>query len=389
MSQKKDARKKTLRYLRWSVKIAFLLILILPINYYSDPTVYKLPVRSFVFGGFTDPPLLHLSYGTSPCSLKFVSWNNTEPGTWLVCPLGGLQTLLTIGNPPISRIDIWRLVFFLFVGTSLFILLIFLFGAAFCSWICPLGTVIEVFDRGVERFMPKANMKRVERLKRSKEKSETKSGFLCPTCAFGSFLAKKNIAVASAILVPAFLGSALLRFPIWCSICPIGILTQGMFHLKAWTHVSRTYMPAMIEFWLIPVFAVLLSLREKMYFCRKICPLGALVRFFASFNPFFKPSLKPGKQIVKESIKKGEDHDKVSCSDCAQKERRFCKEACPQGIGPIKAKGSAECTKCFECYIECENGNIGIKRIGTPDAVSWLRRLVRKTKKLIKKTNNA
>ena len=384
MSPEKNPRKKILRYVRWSVKVAFLLILILPINYYSDSTVYRLPVRSLLFGGFADPPLFYLSYGTSPCSLKFVSWNNTEPGTWLACPLGGLQTLLTCGISPVSGINIASLVFFLFVGTSLFLLLIFLFGAAFCSWICPLGTVIEVFDKGVERFMPKTNMKRAERLKRSKEKSENKSGFVCPTCAFGSFLANKKITVGSAILVPAFLGSAILRFPIWCSICPIGIFTQGMFHLKAWTHISRTYMPVMIEFWLIPVIAVLLSLREKMYFCRKICPLGALVRFFARFNPFFKPTLKSGKQIVKESSKKGEDQGRVSCIDCAQRERRICQEVCPQGIGPIKAKGSAECTKCFECYIECENGNIGIKRFGTPDAVSWLKRAFKKIKKPIK-----
>jgi polyferredoxin len=161
-----------------------------------------------------------------------------------------------------------------------------------------------------------------------------------------------------------------------------------MFHVKAWTHVSGTYMPVMIEFWLIPVFAVLLSLREKMYFCRKICPLGALVRFFASFNPFFKPTLKSGKHVVKESSKTGEGHGKVSCSECVQMDQKVCEEVCPQGIGPIEAKGSAKCTKCFECYVGCEKGIVGIKRFGTPDAVLKIKRFLGKLKRRKKKQNS-
>ena len=203
-------------------------------------------------------------------------------------------------------------------------------------------------------------MKRVERLKRSKEKSGTSSGFLCPTCAFGSFLANKKITVGSAILVPAFLGSAILRFPIWCSICPIGIFTQGMFHLKAWTHVSRTYMPVMVEFWLIPVFAVLLSLREKRYYCRKICPVGALIKLVSKFNPFLKPVKNP---------------DKCVCPTGYE----ACQKACPQGLGP-QEKASSECTKCMECYVQCKNKNVRIKWFETPEAIRSLKNRLKKAK---------
>ena len=189
---------------------------------------------------------------------------------------------------------------------------------------------------------------------------------VCPTCPFGRFLANKNAAVANGVLVSALVGSAVFRFPVFCSICPIGVSNRGMFHLKSLTSITGKMMPIIVELWAIPAIAVLASLREKRYWCRKICPLGALVRFFAKFNPFFKPTLKSGKHTC-------------------QIDKRTCEKVCPQGIGPWKAKGSAECTKCLECYIECEQGIIGIKRFGTPDAVLWLRRFFKKLKRRLKK----
>jgi polyferredoxin len=125
-------------------------------------------------------------------------------------------------------------------------------------------------------------------------------------------------------------------------------------------------MPTMIELWAIPAAAVVLSLREKRYWCRKLCPLGALVRFFASFNPFLKTTVKAGKHPC-------------------QIDQRACERVCNQCIGPWRAKGSAKCTKCLECYVECEHGMIGIKRFGTPDAVLWLRRFFKKLKRRLKK----
>ena len=390
MSQKKGARKKTLRYLRWSVKIAFLLIFILPVKFFPDPGVYRLPVYSLTVGGLAQPPLYWLDYGQSVCSLILISWSYLGPGAWLVCPVGGLEVLLTAGNAPASGLQLSWLLLSLASAVLLFFVLIFLLGSIFCSWVCPLGTVIDGFDKGVERFMPKTNLKREERLKRNREKNEQKSRFACPTCPFGKFLANKNVTVANGLLVTALVGSAILRFPLWCSICPIGILSQGMFHLKAWTKMTGKMMPLILEFWAIPVIAVLLSLREKRYWCRKICPLGALVKFGARFNPFLKPTAKVDKPVMKEDSKTCEDDRCASCSnldscECNQIDQKTCENVCPQAIGPLRAKGSAECIKCLDCYIECKNDAIEIKRFGTPDAVLWLRRLFKKLKRRLKK----
>lgn len=273
----------------------------------------------------------------------------------------------------------------------LFVLGIFLLGQIFCSWICPVGTVVDGADKGIEKFMPNLNKKREDRQKQKREKNKKKSKFVCPTCPFGKFLANKTGMVANGILIGALAGSALLRFPIWCSICPIGIMSQGMFHLKSVTRISQLsgfneiWMPVLIELWIFPVIAVLLSFREKRFWCRIICPLGAFVRFVAKFNPFFKITVKTAKQVDKENSKTGEGNRLAYCAECSKMDQRACESVCPQGLGPLKAKGSAECTKCLECYVECENDMVGIKWYQIPDAVSWMRRFFKKLKRKPKK----
>lgn len=345
---------------------------------------------SLSLGGYTQSPLTHLCYGQSTCSFLLFSWTSLGPGGWLTCPVGGLEILLTSGQCPQGGLDINWLTISLLSAILFFLFLIIFLGPIFCSWICPVGTAVDGFDKGIEKFMPKLNKKREERLKQNLEKNKKKHKFVCPTCPFGKFLANKNATVANGILITALAGSAILRFPIWCSICPVGILSQGMFHLKSVTRISQLsgfkqiWMPVLIELWIFPVIAVVLSLREKRYWCRKICPLGALVKFFAKFNPFFKPTVKTARQVNKEKAKTGGGNRLTYCAECTKMDQRECERVCPQGLGPLKAKGSAECTKCLECYVECENDMVGIKLFGTPDAVLWFRRFFKRLKKRIK-----
>ena len=147
-------------------------------------------------------------------------------------------------------------------------------------------------------------------------------------------------------------------------------------------------MPILIELWIFPVIAVLLSLREKRYWCRLICPLGAFVRFFGKFNPFFKPTMKTGKQVIEKNLKTGEENHLANCAECTKMDQRACESVCPQGLGPLKAKGSSECTKCLECYVECKNDMIGIKWFQTPEVVLWLKRFSKKLKRQPKKQKN-
>ncbi len=355
LNQEKKSHRKALRYVRWSVRIGFLLFFVLPIKYFSDAAI-DLPVYSLIYGGLGQP-LFMVPYSESVCSLLLQRWTYVGPGGWVVCPLGGTEVLMTAGNMPAQGLSLQWLLLSVIAALSIFVVLTLLLGAMFCSWVCPVGTMVDGFDKGVERFMPKINKQREERARQNKEKHSS----ICPTCFLGRLRNNKHATVGTGILATALVGSAIFRFPVWCSICPVGIMAKGMFHLKAWTHMTGLMMPIMLEFWLIPVFAVGLGLREKRYWCRKICPIGALVRLISSFNPFFKPT---------------RDISKCKCPPAY----RHCQDSCPQLVGPSDS-GAAQCSKCLECYIECKNGAVGIKAYKTPEAITWLRAKLRRSPK--------
>lgn len=372
LKRERGSHRKVIRYVRWGVKLAFLLVFVGPIKFFTDAAI-ELPVYSLAYGGFAQP-LFTVPYGESVCSFLLLRWTYIGPGAWIVCPLGGSEVLATAAMEPAAGLDIAFLLVSVAIAVSIFLLLTIFLGALFCSWVCPVGTVVDSFDKVVERFMPKLNKRREERLKQNRKKEEhikqnkEKKGFICPPCFFGRLLNNKYATVANGVLVSAVVGSAILRLPLFCSICPIGILARGMFHLKAWTNIlgqrflnvksavgARIDMPIIIEFVLIiPLVAVLLSLREKRYYCRKICPLGALIKLVSKLNPFMKPVRDP---------------DKCVCPA----DYEACKEGCPQGIGP-QERGSAECTKCLECYMKCKNNNVKIKWFETPNLFLSLKR---------------
>jgi uncharacterized Fe-S center protein len=95
--------------------------------------------------------------------------------------------------------------------------------------------------------------------------------------------------------------------------------------------------------------------------------LGSLLKLVSKFNPFLKPVRKADTCVCPA------DH-------------KPCTKGCPQSIGP-QERGSAECTKCLECYIRCKNKNVKINWFETPDAVLSVKRFFKtKPKKATKET---
>jgi ferredoxin-type protein NapH len=377
LDKKRRSRRKTIRYFRWAVKAAFLLFFTLPIAYFV--TAPSLPVYSLFNGGLDHAPLVTLPYGQSVCSIFLTSSSvyTTGPGAWLTCPVGGLQVLAT------GRTDFGvQLVLPTIIAILVFLIPIFVLGNMFCGWACPVGTMIDAFDKGVERFMPKLNAKREERYWRSREKNEaTQCSAVCPANSFMRLLGNKQGTLANGVLGSALIGSAILRFPVFCTICPIGIATKGMFHLKALTSITGKMMPIILELWAIPVIAILASVREKRYWCRKICPVGAALNLAGTVSPLIKPTVKPEKCVMKECPKTCEDYHLDYCGACRQIDQKRCEKVCPQGIKLLDKESLARCTKCLECYIQCDHDSIEIKLYAKPDAFSTLRSLKAKLKR--------
>jgi hypothetical protein len=105
-----------------------------------------------------------------------------------------------------------------------------------------------------------------------------------------------------------------------------------------------------------------------------------------SFSPLIRPTVKPEKCVMKECPKTCEDYHLDYCGACRQIDQKRCEKVCPQGVNLLDQGSLAKCTKCLECYIQCDHDSISIKPFGTPDAVSSLKRffkakLKRKPKK--------
>jgi len=364
---KKSKRRKAIRYFRWSVKAAFLLIFMVPVAYLLGAP--SAPVYSYLSSGL-DNSLLMLPLGQSPDSIWLVSFGVSVPGARVVCPLWALQTLLA-GEVVIA--DLMPLI----VAMLLFLIPIFVLGNMFCGWVCPVGTIIDSFDRLVTKFLPKVDSKRVERSMRDKEmrakRQSQSNNIICPSCPLGRLAGRYGV-VANGVIVSSLVGSAVLRFPLFCTICPIGISTRGVSHLSSITNITGKFLPIIIELWAIPMVAVITSLRERRFWCKKICPVGALLNVAGAFNPFFKPVVRADKCRMKGCPEDCEDYRLDYCLMCRQAEQKQCEEVCPVDINLTDQESLARCTKCFECYIACDRDAIEIKLSGMPDAIPALAR---------------
>jgi ferredoxin-type protein NapH len=356
LKKSEKSRKTKLRYLRWVCKAAFLILFILPFAYVPPgrewPVPYA-PVNSIILQN--RQPILFLPLVQSPCSIWLDGWCNVGFGEWLACPLGGIQSLVT------RKVEVRLLIPTIF-AVLLVLLVILLLGNIFCSWICPVGTVIDSFDKGIELFSPKLEAKRAKESTANMENPrENKMAALCKSCPIMRVVSNKSGATAGGVLAFAVTSSAVLRFNVFCLICPIGILTRGLFHLKATRYLTGVINNILVELYMIPIVAVILSLKERRFWCRKLCPVGALLNIIASANPFIKPKVRDDKCVMKGCPEKCEDYRLDYCLVCRIEDNRKCEKVCPVGVKLMDGAGLNKCTKCMECYIACDYDAIQIK----------------------------
>ncbi|MBX5320468.1 4Fe-4S binding protein [Candidatus Bathyarchaeota archaeon A05DMB-3] len=282
-------------------------------------------------------------------------WCNVGLGEWLACPLGGIQSLVT------GKVEL-RLIVPTIIAVLLALLVIFLLGNVFCSWICPVGTIIDSFDKGIELFFPKLEAERVKKSERNMQSISTdKKSALCNACPILKVVSNKSGATAGGVLALAVASSAVLRFNVFCTVCPIGIFTRGLFHLKATRYLTGVINNILVELYAIPVLAVFLSIRERRFWCKRLCPVGALLNIVGSLNPFIKPKVKEDKCVMKGCPSKCEDYRFDYCGVCRLEDDRKCEKVCPMGVKIVDGVGLNKCTKCMECYIVCDYDAIKVK----------------------------
>ncbi|RPI75691.1 MAG: 4Fe-4S binding protein [Ignavibacteriales bacterium] len=188
---------------------------------------------------------------------------------------------------------------FIFLGIVLMSLLV---GKSFCSWLCPVGFLSELIgDFGQKLFKKKIKLPKFLDIPLRSLKY-LMLGFLFYSVFF----------LMSTLAVKSFLDS------------PYNIVSD----------VKMYYFFADISRFSLIVISVLflLSIPLKNFWCRYLCPYGALLGILNFLSP--------------TKIKR----NPVSCIDCG-----LCTKACPSFIKVEKVKTvfSDECTSCFNCIDVC------------------------------------
>lgn len=261
-------------------------------------------------------------------------------------------------------------------------------GRFFCGWLCPFGSVqhgLGYLAARLGSFSQRVGDNRYHRFQRTKY--YLLAGFL--GAAIGENVGKLLILQGSRAMVPILLGSLLtvsfLRNRIpgkkTTTLVPAGtvLLFLGIWALLRWFAPHYAFLQTSVQIgWLdpiclfqrsvnlvlLPVFdttgrfssgvrhvtagawligglflaAILLSLKQSRFYCRYLCPLGALFGVLGRFALW--------------RIGKSEDE----CSQCKR-----CEAHCEGACNPSGTIRTIECVLCMNCFHVCPEGLIGYR----------------------------
>jgi len=208
---------------------------------------------------------------------------------------------------------------------GLAVLLLCLFHPrAFCGWLCPLGTLIDLCDR----LVPRRAARWGERL--------TARCTAGPVC-----LGRVRFHLLEVVLVAAVLGVMLAGY-----VAAIPVLTRGLLfslgRLQLGLGTNWGLVPP-VDFSLylaVGLFTAILVLAVagRRFWCRNLCPTGALISLF-SF------------------LRLRERHVNADCVKCNR-----CREACDfDAVREDFSTRPLNCTSCRACAGVCPTGAISFR----------------------------
>ena len=217
------------------------------------------------------------------------------PGAIGACPLGALQNAFAESN---TRAPYYVIGIILLFGL--------IFARTICGFLCPVGLGQELLYKIKS---PKLKKSRV-------------------TYVLSYF--KYLLLAVLVIAVPLLYAYQQTAIPAFCKyICPAGTFGGAVFLLMHPDNSSMFGMLGGLFTWKFIVLAVVVAACIFIYrfFCRFLCPLGAIYGFFNKFALL------------------GVKLDKKKCTDCG-----LCVDFCKMDIRKV---GDHECINCGECIKVC------------------------------------
>lgn len=235
-----------------------------------------------------------------------------------------------------------RIIISLMLPSLLFILLAMILGRSFCGWICPMGMLLDC----IRKILPTdraGNRTLYPRLGRWLLVGSIVMG----ACGLqvGGYLDPFSLLVRAMVqaIYPSFHGITENFFTFTYTSAPdaVNTVTEPIYAL-----MKETLLPAerkYFQYISISVFllglVLLLEVAQKRFFCRSLCPLGALYGL-----------------IGKYGLVRGKGGDS-GCGKC-----RICGSLCRMGaIGDRRNLDMAACNLCMECTVNCPQQRIGFR----------------------------
>lgn len=270
----------------------------------------------------------------------------------LICPVGALSTWLA------SKTFVPQVV----VSLVVVVLLVVLFGRAFCGWLCSVPVMQRVLgvhpDNEKAKAAKKAKAARAQRVAAAKAAdpdvvsaalanpevvSAEAPAKACDPKACGSSAGCAGCAERRAkaldarhwVLGGSLLSAAVFGFPVFCLVCPVGLTFATIFL------IIRLFSGSVSWALLVVPALLIVELVFLRRWCHRFCPIGAFMSLVSKANRFFVPTIDAGKCI--------ETTTGHACGRCAK--------VCPESIDLRDLAASPrpinECIKCRQCVDVC------------------------------------
>jgi polyferredoxin/formate hydrogenlyase subunit 6/NADH:ubiquinone oxidoreductase subunit I len=198
------------------------------------------------------------------------------------------------------------------------VILTIIFGRFFCGWVCPFGSLHHFTGFLGNRSKPALQKIQLNKYRKAQSVKYFVLIVLLAMAAFPSI----GVSLQTGLLDPISLLSRSFNLLI------LPVLDRTVNFISA---AERFYEGAWLIF-LVFLAAVLLNLIIPRFYCRFICPLGALFGILGRFTVW--------------RIGKNYNH----CTDC-----KLCERNCEGGCEPAGKIRISECVLCFNCFDNCKD----------------------------------
>lgn len=255
----------------------------------------------------------------------------------LLCPLGALLAMIA------ERTAIPMAV----ISVVVVLLVCIVLGKVFCAWVCP----VHFMSRGKRKgkrgsgSVPAPSHAAADDFAGSPVSHAAQAGepaaqaaapapalcTPCSTCASPCGKSKGIKIDSRHGILAAALGSTLIfGFPVFCLVCPIGLVFATMLAV-GYAFSQHIFV------WDMVVFPLILALELVVFksWCFKICPVSAFLSLLSRRRRFVRPRVDESACLRANGI------------DC-----HACVDLCPENVDP-HSLDIPECTQCGLCADAC------------------------------------